>query len=547
MEYFNPVSALIEGTGALFNSSKRRYTWRFVLDSQEHSVELECSYITNKRRVTFDGSLIFKGTKPLGRDFQYRFQHEKHILTVENRKNDANLHVDSLSFNQIYGKKIWDKVHSLKDQQGSISEIKDPRPARYISEDEYNLAIKLSEPVIQEQKKSLHEILHKDSERSKPKHKIPENFLDIDKGQGPVNNDLLGFSEPKKADDNDLLGFSNEEKKEVRNPNLNKELLSLNKNKSEDLRFFSENTSKNDFGLFPSEKPIKSDLGLFPDNTTNKDLNFFSENTPKPGLDLFATKPPTQDLGFFSAVPPQHDLSLFSTAPPSQDLGFFSDSLPKNTSKDKKTVQVIKSTPALDQFLAEDDEEDDENLKTNPKTHQNIDIFSEPGVLPDDPLEILEKCNEALKQQHNKKALNLFSPQPPQELNIFSVPQGKSEVFSDFFTDNPSNSINYPTFSDVPKQGLSIFSDQPVEPQLVKSNFIDPSSKQLDVFGFPASGPDKNTNFSIFSLDPSEKGPQKHDFTPFPGQAQGKCQPPSRDVNLFETPSVNAFAQVTPQ
>ncbi|OMJ81960.1 hypothetical protein SteCoe_17443 [Stentor coeruleus] len=555
MEYFNPVSALIEGTGALFNSSKRRYTWRFVLDSQEHSVELECSYITNKRRVTFDGSLIFKGTKPLGKDFQYRFQHEKHIITVENRKNDANLHVDSLSFNEIYGKKIWEKTHSLKAQQDSISNIKDPRPARYISEDEYNVAIKISEPIIQEQKKSLHEILYKDSERSRPKHKISDNFLDIEKDQVQVDNDLLGFSEPKKTNDNDLLGFSNEERKEVRNPNINEEFLSLHNNKSEDLRFFSENPPKSDLGFFPSEKPMKKDLGLFPDSPAKKDLNIFSENIPKPGLGLFADNPPKQDLNFFTAtppiqnlglfssVPPNQDISLFSTAPPNQDIGLFSDTLSKINQKEKKTVQVIKSTPALDKFLAEDDEysNEDEDPRTNSKTHQNIDIFAESGVLPKDPLEILEKCNEALKQQHSQKTLDLFSSQPSQDLNIFSVPKGKNEAFTDFFTDTPTN---YPTFSDASKQGLFIFSDQHNEnpnPQLVKNNFVDPSSKQLDVFGFPASVPDKNQNFSMFSLSTSEKNPQKDDFSLF------KSQPSSRDVNLFETPSVNAFAQVIPQ
>ena len=106
MEYFNPIQALIEGTGAIINSSKKHFTWRFELDAEEHSVELECSFLTNKRRVTFDGHLIHKGSKPLGRDFQYRFNHHKHILTVENHRTEANLLVDSLSFDEIYTKRI---------------------------------------------------------------------------------------------------------------------------------------------------------------------------------------------------------------------------------------------------------------------------------------------------------------------------------------------------------------------------------------------------------------------------------------------------------
>ena len=202
-DYFNPIQALIEGTGALINSSKKRFTWRFELDSEEHSIELECSFITNKRRVSFDGSPVFKGSKPIGRDFQYRFQHNKHIITIENHRTDANLLVDSMSFDEIYTKRIWSRSFDHKPSESIKEPAVDPRPARPISEEEYSNATNLTEFHPEDnRKKILHEIHHSGSNKPKSKPKIAEDFLELEEKQDkPV--DLLGSS----SKTGDLLGF----------------------------------------------------------------------------------------------------------------------------------------------------------------------------------------------------------------------------------------------------------------------------------------------------------------------------------------------------
>ena len=202
-DYFNPIQALIEGTGAVINSSKKRFTWRFELDSQEHSVELECSFITNKRRISFDGSPVFKGSKPMGRDFQHRFQHNKHIITIENHRTDANLLVDSMSFDEIYTKRIWSRSFDHKPSDPIKESDNDPRPARHISEEEYSTAARITGIESEsKQKKSLHDILHTGSNKGKPRPKIAEDFLELEENKEkqvplPVNSskpiDLLGF------------------------------------------------------------------------------------------------------------------------------------------------------------------------------------------------------------------------------------------------------------------------------------------------------------------------------------------------------------------
>ena len=167
MEHFNPINALIESTGAMINSSKKRFSWRFELDSSEHSVELECSFITNKRRVTFDGVLIYKGTKSIGKDFQYRFNHIKHILTVENHRTDANLLVDGFSFDEIYSRRMWDRTFIKKNNPNTIENIKEPKPAKVLSEEEYSNAVKIEGANNEQHKqKSLHDILYKDKPKT---------------------------------------------------------------------------------------------------------------------------------------------------------------------------------------------------------------------------------------------------------------------------------------------------------------------------------------------------------------------------------------------
>lgn len=265
MDYFNPINAVIEGTGALFNSSKKRFVWRFELDSEEHSVELECSFLTNKRRVTFDGSLIFKGMKPLlSSDFQYQFKHKSHIITVFNHRNDANLLIDSLSFDLLYSKKILNQVKNFgnkeKPQVSSSplnnpmkNEEKGPKAARFLTDEEYEKAVSVSKNFVAP-KKSLREILEKHetekgttknvdllsmgNEKNKDlfdwqgsisdrggKTAALEDFLSI--GAEEKHEDLLGFNVNNR--NNEELFVASQEKYQnvCRNANLDEDFLGL--------------------------------------------------------------------------------------------------------------------------------------------------------------------------------------------------------------------------------------------------------------------------------------------------------------------------------
>ena len=230
MEYFNPISVVIQGTGAVFNSSKKHFIWRFELDQEEHSAELECSFLTNKRRVTFDGNLIYKGFKSLlTSDFSYQFKHKNHILTVFNHRNDANLIVDSLSFDLVYGQKIIQKASALRikpknderlekhlkednfyKNEAKKEEINAPKPARFISDEEYNQAISLSDKFVAGPTKSLREILEKNQNQGKSPKGVFER--DVVENKDFFGDEVGGRKDGVRVDD-DFLNLDDADRK----------------------------------------------------------------------------------------------------------------------------------------------------------------------------------------------------------------------------------------------------------------------------------------------------------------------------------------------
>lgn len=84
--------------------------WTFELDNVFHEIMLECSFLTNKRRIYLDKNLIYSGSKPLGKKFFYSFNLRSHVLSVESDARGANLLVDSLNFYKVLFDMKWDNA-----------------------------------------------------------------------------------------------------------------------------------------------------------------------------------------------------------------------------------------------------------------------------------------------------------------------------------------------------------------------------------------------------------------------------------------------------
>lgn len=92
---FNPIRMHEEDIGAAVKGSKRKFQWHFELDGNSHHLVLECSLLTNKRRLSLNGESKYNGYKSLGRGFRYSFYMGKHIVAIENSGGKADVLIDN--------------------------------------------------------------------------------------------------------------------------------------------------------------------------------------------------------------------------------------------------------------------------------------------------------------------------------------------------------------------------------------------------------------------------------------------------------------------
>jgi hypothetical protein len=71
---FHPLFHESLKVGRRIKSSKKKYTWRFQLDSQEFTIDLFVSKISSKRKILLNGDIKFSGKKANGILFSYAFK-----------------------------------------------------------------------------------------------------------------------------------------------------------------------------------------------------------------------------------------------------------------------------------------------------------------------------------------------------------------------------------------------------------------------------------------------------------------------------------------
>lgn len=60
---FKPLKSHQELIGPRIRGSKKRFDWEFDLEGRRYVVSLECSFLTNKRRVYVDNAKQYEGYK----------------------------------------------------------------------------------------------------------------------------------------------------------------------------------------------------------------------------------------------------------------------------------------------------------------------------------------------------------------------------------------------------------------------------------------------------------------------------------------------------
>ena len=124
MNTFKPIFYRCEDIGSIIKKSSKRFSWKILIDSEEISVELICVLGRNQRIIFINNTQVFSGTKPLFKDFNHTFNMKKHIFTIENNKKTADLIIDSISFNEVYNKKLPNWIFEQKEEKKPFSDEK---------------------------------------------------------------------------------------------------------------------------------------------------------------------------------------------------------------------------------------------------------------------------------------------------------------------------------------------------------------------------------------------------------------------------------------
>ncbi|GAB9465278.1 Ww domain [Globisporangium polare] len=145
------VSREVENIGARVPMSKKRVSWRFVIAGAEtvHTVTLEHSRISAKKRLRLDGRRLFNSEQYCAGDWKYDFRVEHHVprFTVVIKDVKATV-VDQHSLSGIYQLHVdghaWDELPERVFAGAVKSRISDPvwssdKFARRVSDDEFDL------------------------------------------------------------------------------------------------------------------------------------------------------------------------------------------------------------------------------------------------------------------------------------------------------------------------------------------------------------------------------------------------------------------------
>lgn len=103
-----PLGYTVSSVGRHFKATKKKHSWRFSIQGQEHFLDVYASAISGKKRVFVNGNKLFDGKSPPGKFFQYIHSIEGVLVRVEQTEEKWDLMLDEVSFrDSLGGKKTW--------------------------------------------------------------------------------------------------------------------------------------------------------------------------------------------------------------------------------------------------------------------------------------------------------------------------------------------------------------------------------------------------------------------------------------------------------
>lgn len=91
----------VNKVGKRIKASKKKFTWKFSVDSREHTVDMYVSTLSGKRKVLLDGDLVYSGKSQSGVYFHYPMKVDRVMVAIEQMEDAWDLKIGGISFAQL--------------------------------------------------------------------------------------------------------------------------------------------------------------------------------------------------------------------------------------------------------------------------------------------------------------------------------------------------------------------------------------------------------------------------------------------------------------
>lgn len=116
-----PLEYKMESIGKLINNSKKKYVWRFDQKGEVHILILILSIVSNKFKLTLDGSEIDRGSISFFQTFEYKTTANNLSFIFQQQKNHMKLYINEQLFEMGSYIDVWEKPFSKFDKSKSVN------------------------------------------------------------------------------------------------------------------------------------------------------------------------------------------------------------------------------------------------------------------------------------------------------------------------------------------------------------------------------------------------------------------------------------------
>ena len=104
-----------EDSGIFFASTKKIFTWKFILDGISRTIILEHSRLTGKRKVFLDKKELVHFMK-YTYSFSYSFSIDKHNISIQQIGYSYELRIENIPFRNLINKQKLARYNVIREE-----------------------------------------------------------------------------------------------------------------------------------------------------------------------------------------------------------------------------------------------------------------------------------------------------------------------------------------------------------------------------------------------------------------------------------------------